>query len=169
MSISNTVISIATIIRFIFPWLNCLCPERVRRSRRRHSAPPSSFFIPPPICSPTQREFLLTLSPGSQTDLLCYDQVQSPLFAKLPPELRRLIYQKAVGEQLIQLKVTEGIRPHFTHEVWPATVVGQQWRHPLFQNFSDDIMLPPRRRLLSLLITCRRVYVLLVLHFKATG
>lgn len=91
------------------------------------------------------------------------EQLDSPLFSKLPPELRTAIYEDVFGEQRVHLDF-------MTHPI-RADKVGnrKRWRHGVCEQhvsacFSDLIrrphhcLMPGRRRVLDIafIFSCRR-------------
>ncbi|KAK4645759.1 hypothetical protein QC761_204360 [Podospora bellae-mahoneyi] len=106
-----------------------------------------------------------TEAPSGITASRLLDQLESPLFGKLPAELRAVIYTEIFGGQRIHLNFT-------THPIRADRVgLRKRWRHaiceePVAGPFSEvtsrqhHCFLASRRRVLdiNLLFTCQRVF-----------
>lgn len=98
-----------------------------------------------------------------------YNQEQSPLFSKLPPEIRHLIWRQCVGDYKIYLGVgkddTGAGEKHIRHcKIFPGR--GLMAPHA---NQDEQNELMAQSAFLSLLQSCRRIYTEAVAHVYTTN
>jgi hypothetical protein len=107
------------------------------KSRRRHA----SLTIEMPTLPSPRRRALTIPSTDWQDDQTTLEQPQSAFMTKLPLEIRRMVYEKALGEASIQLGVYSGRL--IAHRCNPSTPA----------DFTTD----PVNLRLPLLRTCRKM------------
>ena len=85
----------------------CICCLLLFLPHRHGRTRPPLFDIEPPMM-PTPRRRALSISRELQSNQLTVAQSQSTFINKLPLEIRRMIYEKALGEQPIHTTVSDG-------------------------------------------------------------
>lgn len=110
---------------------------------------------------PRKRALSLTNAPF----MTCQSQQQSPLFCRLPAEIRRLVYDKVLGALTIEIQVThaghngpkgsEGLFIYSASRIDDSA--GRYWCSPGYGGYSHGSDRGFRPRILPLLQTCRRV------------
>lgn len=85
----------------------CICCLLLFLPHRHGRTRPPLFDIEPPMM-PTPRRRALSISRELQPNQLTVAQPQSTFINKLPLEIRRMIYEKALGEQPIHTTVSDG-------------------------------------------------------------
>ena len=103
-------------------------------------------FKKPKPFKPRERSLTLPLPPTSSKRQKTATQSQSPLFSKLPAEIRAQIWEEALGGMTLRL---------FTQD-------GYFWQ----KNPQPFYGWTPKRGLLSVLLACRRSYVPAMLYTR---
>lgn len=128
----------------------CLCCAMLclpRQRRRRQACDRHIEYMQPQFPAPRPRALSMPLI-EKQEDQFTLDQPQSD-FSKLPPELRRMIYERVLGGITIHLQTSEG-KPR-ARQCWQNEACQCDYFDPLLErNLSFG---------LGLLRTCRLMYV----------
>jgi hypothetical protein len=85
----------------------CICCVLLFLPHRHGRTRPALFDIEPPMM-PIPRRRALSISGDLQNGQLTVAQPRSAFINKLPLEIRRMIYEKALGEQSIHTSVSDG-------------------------------------------------------------
>lgn len=88
------------------PCFCCIVLFPHRRIPRR--TPRAPFEAPKPMLPCPRRRALTLPSINFQQSQWTFHQAQSPFLSKLPLEIRRMIYEKALGEVPIHISLAEG-------------------------------------------------------------
>ena len=108
--------------------------------------------VPPPFLGPRQRP--LTPSPPPPRTLNL--QSQSSLFAKLPAEIREMIWEKCIGGMAFHLDTYGG---HFRHFICSTPEIMGEADSCRPTNMASRSETGDEHKLLSISLTCRRMYV----------
>ena len=167
------------------------CPDRHRRRKQRRGdrraelrnekfllealdAKPAQFAgtgarrpLTPPWPTPAAPSEHQQQTPKDQQDFSSYQnlpQPQSPLFAKLPPELREMIWTLSLGGSTLHIfsydekapDIAQTRRTHVSHSTWPSSDFTSTDIFPSARIVGAMTSLRPKQ-LLALPLTCRRV------------
>ncbi len=125
---------------------------------RRQSAPPRQLKL-------RKRSHSISAPSVGKTVETCF-QASSELLTKIPFEIRQLIWKDSLGGMTVHLKTwnrrlrsqccTKDMQPDKCWEFFGLQLKDRESKHPT------------RRQLISLLLTCRQVYIMSVLIFTTT-
>lgn len=132
--------------------------HQARTQERSEGAPPSS----PASRTPDAVHISSNEESPYERDPRPLQQLQCPLFSKLPAELRHQIYSFCLSGMYFHVHNTEywpdSKDPRWGHRVLPFPSGPKDWIHP-YKLIPLDGQDPTIRRQLSLPLTCRRMYV----------
>lgn len=126
-----------------------------------------------PLPSRRKRTLTCTYRPGVDPGQVTHDQLQAPLFSKLPLELRLLIWEAALGDGHLHIRPNPDSRKlehlrckdpsHAKHDCWRVfgwdrSSKSMSYDYGLPAKNGQNLFEPAEEGLLALPLTCRRIY-----------